>query len=136
MLKNHAYEFQCRGKIKVKGKGEMTTYFLTNRRAPSTIRMDDLLPVLGQGIPHAVSRAGIQGHHHQIVNNSYPCKIFELVKHKRALSPNFASLTRQQQQPQHSSSGSRWQFLSLSTTVIPFVSRKSKPRSDCSACPV
>ena len=42
VLKNHAYEFQCRGKIKVKGKGDMTTYFLTNRKAPATIRMDDL----------------------------------------------------------------------------------------------
>ena len=27
------YEFQCRGKVKVKGKGEMTTYFLVGRRA-------------------------------------------------------------------------------------------------------
>lgn len=44
MLKNHLYEFQCRGKIKVKGKGDMTTFFLTNRKAPSTIRMDDLPP--------------------------------------------------------------------------------------------
>ena len=42
VLKSHAYEFQCRGKIKVKGKGDMTTYFLTNRKAPATIRVDDL----------------------------------------------------------------------------------------------
>ena len=42
VLKTHAYEFQCRGKIKVKGKGDMTTYFLTNRKAPATIRVDDL----------------------------------------------------------------------------------------------
>ena len=41
--KARAYEFQCRGKIKVKGKGEMTTYFLTGRRAASTMRMDDLM---------------------------------------------------------------------------------------------
>ena len=28
ILKNaQAYEFNCRGKIKVKGKGDMTTYF-------------------------------------------------------------------------------------------------------------
>ena len=42
VLKSSQYEFQCRGKVKVKGKGEMTTYFLTGRRAASTMRMDDL----------------------------------------------------------------------------------------------
>ncbi|XP_047528233.1 Ca(2+)/calmodulin-responsive adenylate cyclase isoform X1 [Vanessa atalanta] len=34
VLKDMAYQFVCRGKVKVKGKGEMTTYFLTDR-APS-----------------------------------------------------------------------------------------------------
>ena len=44
ILKNaQAYEFTCRGKIKVKGKGEMTTYFLTDRKASATMRVDDLL---------------------------------------------------------------------------------------------
>ena len=44
ILKNaQAYEFNCRGKIKVKGKGDMTTYFLTDRRATATMRVDDLL---------------------------------------------------------------------------------------------
>ena len=43
ILKNSPYEFQCRGKVKVKGKGEMTTYFLTGRRAASTMRIDDLV---------------------------------------------------------------------------------------------
>jgi hypothetical protein len=43
VLKNSPYEFQLRGKVKVKGKGEMTTYFLTGRRAASTMRMDDLM---------------------------------------------------------------------------------------------
>merc|ERR550532_5494 len=43
VLKNSPYEFQCRGKVKVKGKGEMTTYFLTGRRAASTMRIDDLV---------------------------------------------------------------------------------------------
>lgn len=44
ILKNaQAYEFNCRGKIKVKGKGDMTTYFLTDRRATATIRVDDVL---------------------------------------------------------------------------------------------
>lgn len=31
MLKDLPYQFVCRGKVKVKGKGEMTTYFLTDR---------------------------------------------------------------------------------------------------------
>lgn len=30
-LKDLPYQFACRGKVKVKGKGEMTTYFLTDR---------------------------------------------------------------------------------------------------------
>ncbi|XP_063359342.1 Ca(2+)/calmodulin-responsive adenylate cyclase-like isoform X3 [Cydia amplana] len=30
-LKDLPYQFVCRGKVKVKGKGEMTTYFLTDR---------------------------------------------------------------------------------------------------------
>ena len=47
VLKSSQYEFQCRGKVKVKGKGEMTTYFLTGRRAASTMRMDDLHQVTG-----------------------------------------------------------------------------------------
>lgn len=34
VLKDMPYQFVCRGKVKVKGKGEMTTYFLTDR-APS-----------------------------------------------------------------------------------------------------
>ncbi|XP_026329581.1 Ca(2+)/calmodulin-responsive adenylate cyclase-like isoform X5 [Hyposmocoma kahamanoa] len=32
-LKDMPYQFVCRGKVKVKGKGEMTTYFLTDRAA-------------------------------------------------------------------------------------------------------
>ncbi|CAB3224658.1 unnamed protein product [Arctia plantaginis] len=31
VLKDLPYQFVCRGKVKVKGKGEMTTYFLTDR---------------------------------------------------------------------------------------------------------
>ena len=57
ILKNaQAYEFNCRGKIKVKGKGEMTTYFLTDRKATATMRVDDLL----------------QQHHNQVTPNSWP----------------------------------------------------------------
>lgn len=36
VLKNYPYEFQCRGKVKVKGKGEMTTYFLIDRKPLAT----------------------------------------------------------------------------------------------------
>ena len=43
ILKHLPYEFQLRGDVKVKGKGNMTTYFLTGRRAASTMRLDDLI---------------------------------------------------------------------------------------------
>ena len=43
ILRHFPYEFQLRGDVKVKGKGNMTTYFLTGRRAASTMRMDDLV---------------------------------------------------------------------------------------------
>ena len=43
ILKHLPYEFTLRGEVKVKGKGNMTTYFLTGRRAASTMRMDDLM---------------------------------------------------------------------------------------------
>ena len=49
ILKTSPYEFQCRGKVKVKGKGDMTTYFLTGRRAASTMRIDDLV---SQSVPY------------------------------------------------------------------------------------
>ncbi|XP_060529634.1 Ca(2+)/calmodulin-responsive adenylate cyclase-like isoform X1 [Cylas formicarius] len=42
VLKNHPYEFQCRGKVKVKGKGDMTTYFLVDRKQPGTLRVEEL----------------------------------------------------------------------------------------------
>ncbi|KAH7963300.1 hypothetical protein HPB52_020512 [Rhipicephalus sanguineus] len=32
LLRDGPYVFQCRGKVKVKGKGEMTTYFLIDRK--------------------------------------------------------------------------------------------------------
>lgn len=32
ILKDHGYPLECRGYIKVKGKGEMLTYFLTGYR--------------------------------------------------------------------------------------------------------
>ncbi|KAI4461325.1 adenylate cyclase type 1 [Holotrichia oblita] len=42
ILKSYPYEFQCRGKVKVKGKGDMTTYFLIDRKQPGTIRVEEL----------------------------------------------------------------------------------------------
>nr|XP_022918465.1 Ca(2+)/calmodulin-responsive adenylate cyclase isoform X6 [Onthophagus taurus] len=42
VLKGYPYEFQCRGKVKVKGKGDMTTYFLIDRKQPGTIRVEEL----------------------------------------------------------------------------------------------
>ncbi|XP_076265179.1 adenylate cyclase rutabaga isoform X5 [Rhynchophorus ferrugineus] len=42
VLKSHPYEFQCRGKVKVKGKGDMTTYFLIDRKQPGTLRVEEL----------------------------------------------------------------------------------------------
>ena len=42
LLKISQYEFQCRGKITVKGKGEMVTYWLIGHKPPPTVRMDDL----------------------------------------------------------------------------------------------
>ncbi|XP_077515230.1 adenylate cyclase type 1-like isoform X2 [Amblyomma americanum] len=33
LLRDGPYVFQCRGKVKVKGKGEMTTYFLVDRKS-------------------------------------------------------------------------------------------------------
>ncbi|XP_014242089.1 Ca(2+)/calmodulin-responsive adenylate cyclase isoform X3 [Cimex lectularius] len=50
VLRNHPYEFQCRGKVKVKGKGEMTTYFLTDRKQPGTIRVEELSSIRAGGM--------------------------------------------------------------------------------------
>lgn len=44
ILRNCPYEFQCRGKINVKGKGEMTTYFLLDRKQSTTMRIDEVHP--------------------------------------------------------------------------------------------
>ena len=48
VLKHQPYEFQCRGRVKVKGKGEMTTYFLTDRKQPATVRVDDIAMMMKQ----------------------------------------------------------------------------------------
>ena len=42
ILKNSPYEFKCRGKVNIKGKGEMVTYFLTERKLPVTLRIDEI----------------------------------------------------------------------------------------------
>ena len=48
MLKHEPYAFQCRGRVKVKDKGEMPTYFLTNRTQPATVRVDDIAMMMKQ----------------------------------------------------------------------------------------
>uniref|UniRef100_A0A0K8SE29 adenylate cyclase n=1 Tax=Lygus hesperus TaxID=30085 RepID=A0A0K8SE29_LYGHE len=50
VLRTHPYEFQCRGKVKVKGKGEMTTYFLTDRKQPGTMRIEELSSMRAGGL--------------------------------------------------------------------------------------
>lgn len=61
VLKNYPYEFQCRGKVKVKGKGEMTTYFLIDRRPIPPAQTHDsdghlgsVVPTNSHGIPGGV----------------------------------------------------------------------------------
>ncbi|CAH0720949.1 unnamed protein product, partial [Brenthis ino] len=41
VLKDFPYQFICRGKVKVKGKGEMTTYFLTDRTPSNGINQNN-----------------------------------------------------------------------------------------------
>ena len=36
---NENYEFKCRGTVKVKGKGEMTTYWLLGRKSGTTLSL-------------------------------------------------------------------------------------------------
>ena len=72
VLRHQPYEFQCRGRVKVKGKGEMTTYFLTDRKQPATVRVDDIasahLMMMKQqhhmhGIPGNGNMSAIQQQH-------------------------------------------------------------------------
>ncbi len=46
VLKGQPYEFQSRRRVKVKGKGEMTTYFRTDRKQPPTVRVDDMVGLM------------------------------------------------------------------------------------------
>lgn len=48
ILRNQPYQFQCRGVVKVKGKGDMTTYFLNDRKPPGTLRIEELPGLRGQ----------------------------------------------------------------------------------------
>lgn len=41
VLRKFPYELQCRGNVKVKGKGDMTTYFLLGRSQAPTLRVQD-----------------------------------------------------------------------------------------------
>ncbi|RWS25804.1 Ca(2+)/calmodulin-responsive adenylate cyclase-like protein, partial [Leptotrombidium deliense] len=63
LLKNYPYVFQCRGTVKVKGKGEMTTYFLVDRKKgfrdlvnklPHSATPSNHTPVPG-GVPTALA---------------------------------------------------------------------------------
>ncbi|CAG0881640.1 unnamed protein product [Cyprideis torosa] len=61
LLKGFPYEFQSRGLIRVKGKGEMRTYLLTARKQTSTVRVGDLdsmLPSSHSG-PNAMERRSV-----------------------------------------------------------------------------
>jgi adenylate cyclase 1 len=51
VLKNCPYEFQCRGIVKVKGKGDMTTYFLVDRKQSTTMRIEEVQPRNHNGRP-------------------------------------------------------------------------------------
>jgi len=77
--KTRAYEFQCRGKIKVKGKGEMTTYFLTGRRAASTMRMDDLMLPLQQQQLMQQQQQGMVMPQQVISNPNYQSKNIQML---------------------------------------------------------
>lgn len=73
LLRQGAYQFLCRGKVSVKGKGEMLTYFLEGRtdgngsqtrslnseRKMCPYRRAGLQPRLATGQPPASSMAGL-----------------------------------------------------------------------------
>jgi len=44
ILKDMPYQFICRGKVKVKGKGEMTTFFLTEKLMQGTVGQSPTMP--------------------------------------------------------------------------------------------
>ena len=49
---NDTYEFKCRGTVKVKGKGEMTTYWLVGRKPVGSLPNRSNQPLAGE---HAVA---------------------------------------------------------------------------------
>ncbi|KAG0692883.1 Adenylate cyclase type 1 [Chionoecetes opilio] len=62
VLRNRPYQFQCRGKVKVKGKGDMTTFFLIDRKEPATIKADEGPQTHPPKIPaHLQSYGGLFG---------------------------------------------------------------------------
>ncbi|KAK4321369.1 hypothetical protein Pmani_007815 [Petrolisthes manimaculis] len=61
VLRNRPYQFQCRGKVKVKGKGEMTTYFLIDRKEPTTMKADEGIIQPPKVPPHLQSYGGLFG---------------------------------------------------------------------------
>lgn len=60
VLRNRPYQFQCRGKVKVKGKGDMTTFFLIDRKEPATIKAEES-PQPPKIPPHHQNYGGLFG---------------------------------------------------------------------------
>uniref|UniRef100_T1J6T7 adenylate cyclase n=1 Tax=Strigamia maritima TaxID=126957 RepID=T1J6T7_STRMM len=58
-LKNYPYDFQCRGKVKVKGKGEMTTYFLVSRKQTAMEPSSETANGPTSGLPRTVVPGGV-----------------------------------------------------------------------------
>ena len=61
ILSRGPYEFQCRGKVRVKGKGDMTTYFLTDRKQLTTMRIDELSQPQNRAMGESGRGEGRQG---------------------------------------------------------------------------
>ncbi|XP_076330017.1 adenylate cyclase type 1-like [Tachypleus tridentatus] len=62
VLKNYPYIFQCRGRVNIKGKGEMTTYFLMDKKMQKDVHLSQqsqgynefTVPGSSKGIPGGV----------------------------------------------------------------------------------
>lgn len=66
LLKGHPYVFQCRGKVKVKGKGEMTTYFLVDRKSvPGSEHLHQQAP-RGSNTSHVQQSSNSTGMQHVV----------------------------------------------------------------------
>ncbi|UYV67576.1 ADCY1 [Cordylochernes scorpioides] len=68
LLKDYPYLFHCRGQVKVKGKGDMTTYFVVDRGCFAHFPHVDGPRVAG-GVPTPLSLLGVSG---SLKTGSYP----------------------------------------------------------------